>query len=43
LGKVTGKVTAVDAEAKTLTVKSKDNEVTLMVTDKMKIAEGGFN
>jgi len=39
-GKVTGEVTAVDAQAKTVTVKSKDKEVTLMVTDKTMIKEG---
>jgi Cu/Ag efflux protein CusF len=38
--KVTGEVTAVDAEAKTVTVKYKDKELTLMVTDKTRIAEG---
>src|SRR5262245_57137647 len=38
--KVTGEVTAVDAGAKTLTVKAKDKDVTLMVTDKTNIAQG---
>jgi len=38
--KISGEVTAVDAAAKTLTVKSKDKEVTMMVTDKTSIAQG---
>jgi hypothetical protein len=39
--KMSGEVTAVDVKAKTLAVKSKDNEaVTLMVTDKTRIAQG---
>jgi hypothetical protein len=39
--KMSGEVTAVDVKAKTITVKSKDNkEITLMVTDKTRIAQG---
>ena len=41
MNKMKGEVTAVDAEAKTLKVKGKNNqEVTLMVTDKTKIKHG---
>jgi len=38
--KVSGEVTAVDAAAKTVTVKTKDKDVTMMVTDKTSIAQG---
>jgi Cu/Ag efflux protein CusF len=38
--KVSGEITAVDAAAKTVTVKGKDKDVTLMVTDMTKIMHG---
>jgi hypothetical protein len=39
--KMSGEVTAVDAQAKTIKVKDKNNqEVTMMVTDKTKIKHG---
>ena len=38
--KISGEVTAVDAAAKTVTVKTKDKEITMMVTDKTSIAQG---
>ncbi len=37
---VTGEVTAVDATAKTLTIKGKEGEVLLTTTDKTKFAKG---
>ena len=37
---VTGEVTAVDASAKTLTIKGKEGEVVLTTTDKTKFAKG---
>jgi hypothetical protein len=38
--KVSGEVTAVDPGAKTVTVKAKNKDVTLMITDRTNIAQG---